>query len=324
MDARKERIGEHAAASSLPWAVSTLGPVPADPVTRLEWRRRAASVGAYRELSGYDYPADPIGPEPATGPRSCAPPGTRPWPPSVPSPSQTCAACRTGCCFTYATLTPPKTAWAPPWTGDELRQARTGARDARLTAIRATAEAATARRQGEHEQAIRQQVLAASYQAMHDAYRERETVLATAMADRADWEQATRQQRQLAVAADAELRRRHPAQPWPRLRSAEPEPAAQIQRDRQVLIPGADIEAMTQQARDLVARHREFADKLAERQSLMIPAEDPDLEDLGPAFPAWAEPGSDAILQPPKPDIQPSERTLERTASRDLNMEAAD
>ena len=42
---------------------------------------------------------------------------------------------------------------------------------------------------------------------------------------------------------------------------------------------------------DLAARHREFADKLAERQSLMIPAEDPDYEDAGPAFPAWASPG---------------------------------
>jgi hypothetical protein len=67
MDARKERIGEHAADSALPWAVSALGPVPADPVTRLEWQRKAASIGAYRELSGYGDPADPIGPEPATG-----------------------------------------------------------------------------------------------------------------------------------------------------------------------------------------------------------------------------------------------------------------
>jgi hypothetical protein len=38
------------------------------------------------------------------------------------------------------------------------------------------------------------------------------------MADRADWDQATRVQRQLAVAADAELRRRHPGQHFPPLR----------------------------------------------------------------------------------------------------------
>ena len=64
MDARKERIGVHAA-SALPWAVGVLGPVPDDLAGRLEWRRKAASAGAYRELSGYDDPADPVGPEPA-------------------------------------------------------------------------------------------------------------------------------------------------------------------------------------------------------------------------------------------------------------------
>jgi hypothetical protein len=41
----------------------------------------------------------------------------------------------------------------------------------------------------------------------------REAVFAAVMADRADWERATRQQRHLAVAADAELRRRNPGPP---------------------------------------------------------------------------------------------------------------
>jgi hypothetical protein len=79
---------------------------------------------------------------------------------------------------------------------------------------------------------------------------------------------------------------------------------------------------MAQRTRDLAARHREFADRLAARQTLMIPAEDPDFEDLGPAFPAQADPGRDAILQPPKPQIHPSERILERIGDRDLNVEA--
>jgi len=64
MDARKDRIGEHAADHAPPWAITALGPVPADPLDRLDWQRRAASIGAWRELSGYDHPADPIGPEP--------------------------------------------------------------------------------------------------------------------------------------------------------------------------------------------------------------------------------------------------------------------
>jgi hypothetical protein len=69
----------------------------------------------------------------------------------------------------------------------------------------------------------RHRVLAASYRALHDAYRDPESVFAGVMADRADWEAATRAQRHLAVAADAELRRRHPQQRFTPLRSAEPQ-----------------------------------------------------------------------------------------------------
>jgi hypothetical protein len=56
----------------------------------------------------------------------------------------------------------------------------------------------------------------------------------------------------------------------------------------------------------------------------MIPAEDPDLEDLGPAFPAWASPDRDAILQPPKPEIPAAGRILEHVTGRDLDLEATD
>ena len=66
MDARKDRIGEHAAEHTPPWAINALGPVPEHPLNRLDWQRRATSIGAYRELSGHRDPADPIGPEPAT------------------------------------------------------------------------------------------------------------------------------------------------------------------------------------------------------------------------------------------------------------------
>ena len=323
MDARTERIGEHAAAHHPAWAVTALGPVPADPVTCLDWQRRAAAIGAYRELSGYDHPADPIGPEPASGP----PELRAAWHDALaalsPADGPDIHGMPDGLLLRLRDTYPIETAWAPPWAGDELRHARTGARDARLAAARATAEAATALRHRDHEQATRQQALAASYQALRDAYRERETTLATAMTDRTDWEQATRWQRQLAVTADAELRRRHPGQPWPPLRSAEPQPPTEAEHDRRPLIPGIDVEEIAQQTRDLAARHREFTERLAERQSLTMPAEDPDFEDLGPAFPAWTEPGRDAILQPPKPQIEPSARILERTASRDAPMEAA-
>jgi len=111
---------------------------------------------------------------------------------------------------------------APQDVGDELRQVRAAAWTARLSALRATAEAKAAASRGQHDTASRQQELASSYHALHEACRQRETIFATVMADRADWDAATSAQRRLAVAADAELRRRHPGQHYPPLRSAEP------------------------------------------------------------------------------------------------------
>jgi conjugative relaxase-like TrwC/TraI family protein len=321
MDARKDRIGEHAANAALPWAVTGLGPVPGDPLDRLDWQRRASSIGAYRELSGYHHPAEPIGPEPV----AAAPDLRAAWHEAFaalgPADGPDVRGLPDGLLLHLRDTYPLETAWAPAWVGDELRQVRTAARDARLAAIRAAAEAAAARRRGHHEQAAQQQVLAASYQAMHDAYTEREAVFAAVMADWADWDAATRQQRHLAVAADAELRRRHPDQPYPPLRSAEPEPATQAQRDELDLAAGEQIREMGQWIKDLAAQHHEFAVRLAERQSLTIPAEDPDYADLGPAFPTWTAARKDAILQPPKPEIPPSPRIIDRAMDRD--MEAA-
>ncbi len=56
----------------------------------------------------------------------------------------------------------------------------------------------------------------------------------------------------------------------------------------------------------------------------MTPADDPDYEDLSPAFPARTSAGKDAILQPPRPQIQPSPQILERVTGRDLDLEAAE
>lgn len=225
MDARKARIGEHAADNALPWAVSTLGPVPDHPLGRLDWQRRASSVGAYRELSGHDHPTEPIGPEPTAG----DPDKRAAWHEAFavlgPVDGPDVRGLPDGTLLHLRDTYPIETAWAPKWVGDELRQVRLGAREARLAAIRADAEAKAAVRSGDEHSAARQQILASSYQAMHDAYRERETVFVTTMADRDDWEQATRQQRHLAVAADAELRRRDPDQYFPH--SAQPNPSRQ-------------------------------------------------------------------------------------------------
>ena len=63
---------------------------------------------------------------------------------------------------------------------------------------------------------------------------------------------------------------------------------------------------------------------MEEFQGLMVPSEDPDWDDLGEAFPSWAPPRRDAILQPPKPQITPAARILQLAAERDTSHEAAD
>ena len=323
MDARKDRIGEYTASHPPAWATAALGPVPADPADRLEWQKRAAAIGAWRELSGYSDPADPIGPEPVAS----APDARAAWHEALaalgPVDGPDVRGMPDGRLLHLRDTYPVETAWAPRYVGDELRQVRAAAWDARLAGLRAAAEVRAAGHRGDHDQAAGQRKLAVSYRALEQAYRQREAVFAQTMADRADWETATRAQRQLAVAADAEIRRRHPGQHFAPLRSAESEPTTGALRDELILTrdrsPGID-----QWIKDLAAGHRTFAGKLADRQSQMIPSEDPDYGSLGPAFPAWSRPRREPILQPPKPEIPPSPHILERMMDRDAEWEAAD
>jgi conjugative relaxase-like TrwC/TraI family protein len=324
MDARKDRLGEHAAEHALPWAVAALGPVPEHPPARLDWQNKAASIGAWRELSGHDHPADPIGPEPATA----APDLRAAWHEALaalgPTDGPDVRGMPDGRLLHLRDTYPVETAWAPQYVGDELRQVRAGAWNAHLSTLRASAEAKASDGRGQHDTAARQRELADSYRALREVYRQRETVFAAVMADHADWDAATRAQRHLAVAADAELRRRHPEQRFTPLRSAEPQPATEAERDELTLTPGQPIPEMGQWIKDLAAEHHAFADKLAERQSLTAPSEDPGYGDLGQAFPPWPGPARGAILQPPKPEIRPSQRVLQRASDRDADWEAAD
>jgi hypothetical protein len=217
-----------------------------------------------------------------------------------------------------------ETCWAPQHVGKELHLVRLGAANAELDAIRADAEAQAARKAGDHERAERHEYWAASYRAMHAQYLAQEETFAKTMADRAEWERATEHSRHLAIAADAELRRRDPDRRIERLRTAEPEPVADTQREELTLAPDKNIGEMADWVQDLAAQRQAFRDKLEERQALKVPSEDPDYEDLGPAFPTWNPPGKDAILQPPKPEIQPSAKIIELARQPEPGREAAD
>ena len=95
------------------------------------------------------------------------------------------------------------------------------------------------------------------------------------------------------------------------------------QREELTLAPDNNIGEMARWVQDLAAQRQAFCDKLEERQALKVPSEDPDFEDLGPAFPAWNPPGKDAILQPPKPEIQPSAKIIELARQPEPGREAA-
>jgi hypothetical protein len=315
MDDRTQRLGQHAAQTGPAWAVNALGPVPADEAGRRAWQTKAASIAGYREMYGYGHPADPIGPEPSRQ----TPDQRAAWHQAFaalgPAGQPDVRAMADGRLWllrdTYAT----KTAWAPPYVGKELRLSRLGAFDAALGTIRADAEAAAARKASDHGRAERQETLAASYRALRDLYRQREHALAQAMADRQDWEHATAASRHLAIAADTELRRRHPGQTIQPLFSAEPAPASDAGRDGKLSETATRI-------RDLAAQHQAFQERTGQRQRRMTPREDPGWAALGDTLPSWWARRPDGILRPPKPEITPSAKILQRAAEHDIEPEA--
>ena len=221
MDERTERLGEHTAEAAPAWAVSTFGPVPDEPLDRLEWEQRAATVASYREMYGYEDPRQAIGPEPVNSPEA-----------------------RTAWHAAFAALGPvdgidlrketdgrllnlrasyqAETAWAPRYVGDELRQVRRGADDMGRNAVLAEARAQAAREHGDEDTAALHETHAASARSNEAFYRDAEAKFAATMEARAAWEQHTEQGRHQAVAAHTEYMRRHPGADLPPMRSAEP------------------------------------------------------------------------------------------------------
>jgi conjugative relaxase-like TrwC/TraI family protein len=307
MDDRMWRLGQHTAQTAPTWAITALGPVPADLAARRGWEHNAAAIAAYRETYGYDHPGDPIGPEPSHQ----APDQRAAWHKAFaalsPADGPDVRAMPDGRLWVLRDAYAAETAWAPRHTGKELRLARLAAFDAGLGAIRADAETTASRKTGDQDRAARHEHLAASYRSLRDFYQQREQTFAQAMDDRQKWEQATARARQLAVAADAELRRRQPGQKIEPLRSAEPAPASDH------LLPAADGSLIETVAwiRDLARQREAFRPELDERPRLVMRS-----ENYGKVSSAKT-PGQDALLQAPKPEIIPAARILQLAAEHD-------
>ena len=322
MDDRTRRLGQHTAQSASAWAITALGPVPADPAARRDWERKAAPIAAYREIYGYDHPGDPIGPEPSHQ----APDQRAAWYQAFTALGRAAEpdvrAMPDGRLWLLRDSYAAQTAWAPRHVGKELRLSRLGAFDAALGAIRADAEAQAARKSGDHDRAARHEHLAASYRALRDFYQQREHTFARVMATRQEWEQATAGSRRLAIAADAELRRRHPDHKVELLRSGEPGIVSDTGREQLHPVPDEKLTEAATRIHVLTTQHSVFREKTGERQRM--PSNDLDWASLGDTMPSWWAPHEDALLRQPKPQITPSGRILQLAAERDTDLEAAD
>jgi hypothetical protein len=313
MDARKERIGEHLVEHLPAWAERALGPVPGHPLDRLDWQRRAADVGAYRELYGYDHPDEPIGPEPAGD----SPEKRAAWHAAFaalgPADGPGVRALPDGSLWHLRSAYQAETAWAPRHVGRELAQIRASADDARLGAIRARAEERIARQRGQARHAVGHRDLGRSFTAMETFYRQQEAKLEQTMQARREWDQATEHTRRLAVAADAELRRRHPGQRIQALRSAEPV-VSEEERGQLALTAGTDSYRTPEWITRLAAERRAVCERLGERANARVASPGLGHGHREEACPAWPRPARDAILQPPRPEIRPSPAVAQRAA----------
>ena len=130
MDGRKQRLGEFAAEHAPAWAVKALGPVPDDGAARQQWEQKASSIGAYREMYGYQHPEDPIGPEPSHD----SPDQRAAWHEAFlalgPADGPDVRVMPDGRLWLVRDTYAAETAWAPQHVGRELRLVRLGAANA--------------------------------------------------------------------------------------------------------------------------------------------------------------------------------------------------
>ena len=207
MDDRARRLGEHAADTQPLWARQAFGPLPDDPVGRADWEQRASVVAAYRERYGYAHPGDPIGPEPA----KTSPEARAAWHSALHALGRVdgidLRGCTDGDLWLRRSCHERETAWAPPHVTEELRLMRQAERDAHVNAVRAEHEHRAAH---DPQTAARHQHLARIWRALETKAAREAQVFAAVQETRRQWEAITQATRRIAIAADLELRRRHP------------------------------------------------------------------------------------------------------------------
>jgi AAA domain len=304
MDTRRTRIGEHAAAISPAWAVSALGPVPEDPLERLDWSEWASAIGAYRELYGIESETDPIGPEPVNSPEARSawmaaysaqlrqdPTGLDRLPDSA--------------LYLRRAQYEAETSWAPPYAGRELRRVRAAQLDMSARHVRHLAEAQAAAARGDMQGAHRHASLADSARTAAKFYQARGALDDQLDHAREEWAVRTAPTRLAAIQADALLRRRHPQMTLAPLRSAEPDALPDE-------LPELTPEATAKHAALVADRLAIFGAEIENHAGVLGPSEHSGRRPEGEACPDLRRPHRGAVLQPPRPLMPPPRRQSER------------
>lgn len=163
-DDRRNQLGSQTAADVPQWAVESLGPVPAEPVARLEWEHRAGAVAAWRELTGHTNPADALGSPAAPGQPEHYATWRAAWTAlGRPEVTRADAELSNGQLRVRVRALAREEGWAPAYVGESLTAtslaAQSRRRDAVLTAARAEAasdpdEVARLRQQAKDDAAV--------------------------------------------------------------------------------------------------------------------------------------------------------------------------
>jgi hypothetical protein len=277
MDDRVSLLGNRTALDRPVWALRYLGDVPTDPVDRADWVRRAGLAAAYREERGYAHETDAIGP----APERASPEQRASWHAAyaalhLPDERRELTAASDGELWSRRDAYAREAAWAPPYVADELRNAHLAEDRYRADAVRAWYRADAAANRAERARARQE---AEGFSALAQEVGARRQALTEVAEARHRWHAATELTRQLALAADAELRRRYPDAELPPLHSADepgqpepdagagrtessPEPAAQWPSTAQVDLQAAL--AAARKAEEILAQRQHRADRDAE------------------------------------------------------------
>ena len=252
MDARTRQLGREAAADRPVWALASLGEAPlANPAARADWQARAGAVAAARELTGHADPVEPLGAAPAQGAAELlAAYRTASEALGITPDEQELREADDGELRARQTDYERELAWAPAYVAPDLRETIEAKADAQAEAVTAWAEA-------DHTGSADASDRAAQATVRGMELAERHAALAEADDARRGWSDVTTRSQAAAIAATAELERRHPDEPP---RQAPGEPAADTSSAEAV----ARVRERAAEAAGRVAERREAEAERAE------------------------------------------------------------